>query len=81
MLSKNSRPYSTKRQSIIQHALSRSHAQRSKPLKLRQKEIRSLTPELIDASPLVWIDSGSIPLVGFDFNKGNHNFLLTKIYF
>nr|DAX14565.1 MAG TPA: hypothetical protein [Bacteriophage sp.] len=56
MLSKNSRPYSTKRQSIIQHTLSYSHAQRSKPLKLRQKEIRSLTPELIDASPLVCTD-------------------------
>ena len=34
------------RQSTIQHTPSYSHAQRSKPLKLRQKEIRSLTPEL-----------------------------------
>ena len=32
--------------STIQHTPSYSHAQRSKPLKLRQKEIRSLTPEL-----------------------------------
>lgn len=30
-----------------------------------------LNPWAVDASPLVWIDSGSIPLVGFNFHEGN----------